>query len=341
MPQVVVAGRPFDATLNFFVDELGFRPTLITPADEPTLAVVELDGLEVRIDAGVEPSPVTLLIEGDGERRHGPGGIVVDYTPPRRMELPLVDPALSVVRGDDDGWVTGRAGMRYRDLIPGRWGGRYIASHIEVCDGGPVPDRVHHHDIRFQMIFCHRGWVDVVYQDQGPPFRMEAGDCVLQPPGIRHQVLASSAGARVVEIGCPAAHDTLFDNELALPTDTEAPEAVYGGQRFVRHGGADVAWTAAGPGRHVQATAIEAATDGLACVEVWSLAPDAEPLDLTHNAELRFVFVLDGAVQAATGTGEPEVVLTTGSAMTVPPATACSVVPAPGGAQLLDVVVEE
>jgi hypothetical protein len=47
--------------------------------------------------------------------------------------------------------------MIYRDLIPGRLGGRFIASHIAIPQGGPVADWVHYHLIRFQMIFCRRG----------------------------------------------------------------------------------------------------------------------------------------------------------------------------------------
>ena len=90
----------------------------------------------------------------------------------------------------------GRAGMLYRDLIPSRLGGRYIASHITIPDGGPVADWVHFHRIALQMIFVRRGWVRVVYEDQGEPFVMNAGDMVLQPPEIRHRVLESSPGAR-------------------------------------------------------------------------------------------------------------------------------------------------
>ena len=86
--------------------------------------------------------------------------------------------------------------MRYRDLVPGRLGGRYIASHIEIPDGGTVPDYVHFHDVVFQMIFCAAGWVRVVYEDQGEPFVLHAGDCVLQPPLIRHRVLEASPGWR-------------------------------------------------------------------------------------------------------------------------------------------------
>jgi uncharacterized protein YjlB len=38
---------------------------------------------------------------------------------------------------------------------------------------------------------------------QGDPFCFHAGDCVLQPPEIRHRVLETSAAFEVVEIGCP------------------------------------------------------------------------------------------------------------------------------------------
>ena len=55
------------------------------------------------------------------------------------------------------------------------------------------------------MIAVRRGWVRVVYEDQGEPFVMEAGDLVLQPPGIRHRVLESSPGLEVVEITLPGA----------------------------------------------------------------------------------------------------------------------------------------
>jgi len=55
-----------------------------------------------------------------------------------RVRLRRTPVALS--RGDDrHGWHTGRAGMHYRDLIPDRWDGRFVASHIAVPAGGEVP----------------------------------------------------------------------------------------------------------------------------------------------------------------------------------------------------------
>ncbi len=193
------------------------------------------------------------------------------------MIMPADDPAIAELSGHGlrlrldasdsaagDAGV-GRAGMVYRDLLPGRLGGRFIASHITIPDGGPVPDYVHYHDVRYQSIHCVRGWVRVVYEDQGPPFVLEAGDCVLQPPGIRHRVLESSPGLEVVEVGSPAAHPTRVDHDLQLPTSEMRPERTFGGQRFVHHRaseGTPQPWRA--DGFECIDTGIADATDGLA-----------------------------------------------------------------------------
>jgi hypothetical protein len=54
--------------------------------------------------------------------------------------------------------------MRYRDLIPGRQGGRVIGSLIEIADGGTVADYVHYHAVDLQVIYCWQGAVRVVYE---------------------------------------------------------------------------------------------------------------------------------------------------------------------------------
>ena len=88
---------------------------------------------------------------------------------------------------------------------------------------------VHYHTVGFQLIFCYHGWVRLVYEDQGPPFILKAGDCVIQPPQIRHRVLESSENLQVVEIGVPAEHITTVDHEMELPTRASQPR-----QRFRR-----------------------------------------------------------------------------------------------------------
>ena len=294
MTEVIASGPSFDDTVATLTDELGFRLEMIRPADDPAMATLSRGDLTVRV-----------VRDGDVE------------APGSELSIPELVPELIVTPSDDDDWVTGRAGMRYRDLIPGRLGGRFIASNIEVCDGGPVPDLVHHHAIRFQLIVCQRGWVDVVYEDQGPPFRLEAGDAVLQPPHIRHRVLASSAGARVVEIGCPASHDTLFDHDLELPNDRLDPERRWGGQGFVCHVSAEAAWIA-NRDHEAQVTEVARATDGLADVRLLRPAGDADIEGAGHGGEFHFLCVLEGPARLSVG-DDPPIDFATGASVTLTP----------------------
>jgi mannose-6-phosphate isomerase-like protein (cupin superfamily) len=202
---------------------------------------------------------------------------------------------ISRLNTTNDAWYVGRADMEYRDLIPGRLGGRFIASHIRIPGGGETPDYVHYHKALFQMIYCKAGWARVVYEDQGPSFALEAGDCVLQPPEIRHRVLESSAGLEVIEVACPAEYETCADNELRLPTRDVLPERLFGGQRFVRHRAREASWE---PWRldgfESRDTGVAAATNNLAAARVVkSNSAITEPVR-GHEGELLFLFILQG-----------------------------------------------
>ncbi len=106
---------------------------------------------------------------------------------------------------------------------------------------------VHFHKVGFQLIFCIKGWVDVVYEDQGPPIRLTAGDCFIQPPEIRHRVLMASDGIEVIEIGVPAEHVTEIEHDMDLPTPHLRPDREWQGQRFVHNVGAGAEWRAVPP----------------------------------------------------------------------------------------------
>ncbi|MEO6968667.1 MAG: cupin domain-containing protein [Rhodanobacteraceae bacterium] len=312
--QVVVPCSDLDASLAFFVDRLGFRLDMIMPADAPRVAEVSGHGLSLRLDASDDapipgtPISLRLLCESARWQRlgthalHGPDGVRVEWIDrDAPIALPDGTQAFVISRAAEVGaWSDGRAGMHYRDLIPDRLGGRFIASHIRIPDGGPVPDYVHHHRIRFQMIYCKAGWVRVVYEDQGPPFVMHAGDCVLQPPGIRHRVLEASDGHEVIEIGCPAVHETLRDHAMELPTAQVRPGRLFGSQRFVRHVAANADWKSAHDARwKFRDTGIADATNGLVSVRVLRTMDDSsaqrtKPNPTTHNGEFLFLFVLDG-----------------------------------------------
>lgn len=62
------------------------------------------------------------------------------------------------------------------------------------------------------------------------PFVMRAGDCVRQPPRIRHHVLESSDGFEVIEIGSTARHMTYLDHALEPPSGRHLPERITTGK---------------------------------------------------------------------------------------------------------------
>jgi uncharacterized protein YjlB len=296
------SGRIAD-TLAFFVDVLGFRVETIFPAEEPEVASLSGHGMRLRLSPdGGEPGVIRVLCDDPQAIQESPlvapNGTrieLVEKDPP--VILPPIRPTFVLTRrhgGPAEG--AGRAGMIYRDLIPDRQGGRFIASHITLPEGGPVADWVHFHKIRFQMIFCRQGWARLAYEDQGPPFIMAAGDCVLQPPRIRHRVLESSPGFEVVEIGCPALHETLADHDMALPTGQRLPDRNFDGQVFLHHVAADTPWVAHDDtGFERRDTGISMATGGLADAYVLRPAGSDMLAIPAHGAELLFGFVLDGS----------------------------------------------
>ncbi len=351
--QVVLPCSDLSPTISFFTQRLGFRVDAIFPADSPAVAVLSGHGLTVRLQPGDPSAPgaLRLLCEdplafGNGSTElFAPNGTRIELAQADApMVLPPVQQSLVVARiGSDAHWGVGRAGMQYRDIIPGRQGGRFIGSHIRIPDGGPVPDYVHYHKVRFQMIYCYRGWVRVVYEAQGEPFILAAGDCVLQPPEIRHRVLESSDGLEVIELGCPAEHETLAEHEITLPTGVVRPDRDFGGQRFVRHIAAEATWH---PWRldgfEYRDIGIGAATDGLAGVRVARplAGVDGTPVRSAHDAEFVFGFVLEGSMTLDCDGSEP-FALTSGDTFVVPAGMSYAFTNCSSDLELLDVTLPD
>lgn len=295
MDKVVISCADVAAAVDFYTAELGFRVDTIFPADSPRRASPSGHGIAVEVRGAGHEAPDNATFE----------------------------PSLVVTRLDDGGFGTGRAGMQYRDLVPSRYGGHFIASHIRIPEGGPVPDYVHHHSIRFQLIFCVNGWVRVVYEDQGEPMLMEAGDCFLQPPHIRHRVLECSDGLEVVEIACPAEHETAVDHDMTLPTPNVDHEREFGGQRFVFSQARSAAWSPwTSDGFEYRDTGIGEATRGAVSAIVVRAAAGAATADLAHDGSVRFLYILRG--HAALDC-EGRHVLSAGDACAIPPGIAARI----------------
>jgi quercetin dioxygenase-like cupin family protein len=180
---------------------------------------------------------------------------------------------------------------------------------------------VHFHKVGFQLIFCIRGWVDVVYEDQGPKIRLTAGDCFIQPPEIRHRVLEASDGIEVIEIGVPAEHVTEIDHEMTLPTPQLRPDREWQGQRFVHNVGANGVWKPFRlPGFVARDTTICENTKGVAGVMV--ARPDGgQTVWAMHDTDILFSFVMAGEMTLE-GEGKDPWRLSAGDAFVLPPGLA-------------------
>ena len=322
--EVVVPCLDLDQTLSFFIENLGFRVEMITPADNPKMAIVSGYGLRLCLCNGGSGKDIFLRLHSTDRKAQtlqAPNGTTIEIINPSvDVELPELRESLVVTPlTSDASWTVGRAGMRYRDLIPSRLGGVFIASHIHIPNGGPVPDYVHYHRIKFQMIYCKSGWVRVVYEDQGESFVMNAGDCVLQPPEIRHRVLESSDNLEVIEIGAPAEHETFAEHTITLPTPTLQPDRDFSGQRFVRHVAEQAPWL---PWRYsgfeARNTGIDAATSGFASAMTIRANKSVAITESKHQHQLMFMFVLSGSATLEAGNDRETKQLHVGTSVTLP-----------------------
>jgi quercetin dioxygenase-like cupin family protein len=341
----------------FFTESLGFRLESIFPADDPSIATISGHGLRIRLEQMTGAPAGVLRLSRAGRNRQvaesGPG----EFTSPGGTRILLVDasPSANVPptrhsfivtrRSDEGGWVKGRAGMLYRDLIPGRLGGALIASHIRIPEAGPVPDFVHFHDVGLQLIFCHRGWVRLVYEDQGPPFVMKAGGCVLQPPGIRHRVLEASENLEVVELTTPAEHLTSMDHDMTLPTPLLRPEREFDGQRFCRSEAEDAVWGPWRlPGFESRDTGVGAASGGKAAMRVIRPTRSGGPKTIArsvaarHTADILFGFILEGRMMLRTA-DQGDHPLGPEDAFVIPPGMSTTFADASDDLQLLEITL--
>lgn len=121
-----------------------------------------------------------------------------------------------VNRAKDNPFVSGglRVYREYRDFgIAEATGGKVHAQIIRTTK--PCPEGgsgLHYHDLDFQMVFCLKGKSKVWFEGQGE-VNFEAGDCWVQPPGIKHNVLYYSEDYELMELTLPAEYETVMVEE--------------------------------------------------------------------------------------------------------------------------------
>lgn len=94
----------------------------------------------------------------------------------------------------------------YRDLgIKQGTGGDYVA-HVIRKNGKQAKDEVqkwHVHDCAFQLVYVLNGWATFEYEGRGVR-TIRKGDCILQPPLLKHREIECSDDLELLEIVSPA-----------------------------------------------------------------------------------------------------------------------------------------
>ena len=133
------------------------------------------------------------------------------------------------------------------------------------------------------------------YEDQGGLRRLNAGDCFIQPPQIRHRVIEAGGDIEVIEIGVPAEHVTEIDHDMTLPTPHNRPDREWDGQRFVHN---LAARRRLGPFRQpgyiCRDTTINTRTPRASRASGRASGARAPPIATRHDSDILFGFVMSG-----------------------------------------------
>lgn len=116
--------------------------------------------------------------------------------PPRQLVLARkADPVLLPGR---------RSFVKYRELGLTEFTKGAVRAQVILVDAKELrPTGWHYHTCEMQFLYSAMGWIDFEIDGMGK-VRLEEGDSLILPGGVRHQELAASDGNEVVEVCWPA-----------------------------------------------------------------------------------------------------------------------------------------
>ena len=102
-------------------------------------------------------------------------------------------------------FVQGRRDFfKYRDLgVTAASGGRMRAQVTIGSHGLTRPTGWHHHVCEGQFVYMLKGWVELQFED-GRTIKVEQGDSLYIPGGIRHNETRASDDLEILEVSIPA-----------------------------------------------------------------------------------------------------------------------------------------
>ena len=94
--------------------------------------------------------------------------------------------------------------FQYRDLgVAEASGGNMRAQVMTASQGLSRPTGWHYHECDGQFIYIMKGWVDLEFED-GQSIRLQAGESLYIPGGLRHNEIATSDTLEILEVSVPA-----------------------------------------------------------------------------------------------------------------------------------------
>lgn len=111
-----------------------------------------------------------------------------------------------------------RTFFTYRDLgVSDATSGKMRAQVMSAITGMTEPTGWHYHVCEGQFVYALQGWVDLEFET-GEVLRLQAGESLFIPGGMRHNEISTSADLEILEISIPADMGTVpCDRPAELP----------------------------------------------------------------------------------------------------------------------------
>jgi len=99
--------------------------------------------------------------------------------------------------------------FRYQELgVTEASQGEMRAQVMKALKGMTEPTGWHYHDCEGQFVYALKGWVDLEFET-GARVRLEAGESLYIPGGMRHNETAASNDLEILEVCVPAEMGTV------------------------------------------------------------------------------------------------------------------------------------
>ena len=135
---------------------------------------------------------------------------VVETTELATATLPLTPMTTRFATKDNSRFVVGRRDwLQYLDAGLEEASGGRVRATLSTATGAMVTETGwHYHECEMQIGYITKGWIEMQYED-GTEVRLEAGDIMFVPGGVKHNELRTSDDIAGLEISIPAQMGTV------------------------------------------------------------------------------------------------------------------------------------